>query len=477
MSIPARVKIGEPMKASWANDVVGEIANSNRFIQWRQIGRNADLNPFDPLALYKEEDSWIVKVLEGYYYKPGQSIPTDITYGGTPLSAYPEITVEANKDLYFNYKTKALIWGDPENKANVKILKFTWDGDSFKITNMHPANIDLRHVAPFTPLICHDGTSTYSIGLTQGVVCERVPSQSGGALVNHVPNGLKDGTDPKYYDVENGKQISIIVNVTNMGGISGVPNVTVEDINPDSSHYWSPCADDQTGSTGIYHYTMIKMESDAFEKVHCGSIVDHFQDIPYIDNTFNPPAAGQARSIKDYNPANDKFSVRLVEQRPTTDPIPAQVKILEQTDTILVTGNSLSGSVVVTVNNEPAGYPITWMDGLVTSSGDTVWDVTIPNLSGGTGDIDMTIGDGSPTDVIDWTNGLTQTNGNIVIPIPTVVAGDNINVSVADNVYTVSCTLSGGSTATWPPSGWSEVSLYVCLSGTPQERIFLMKDL
>jgi len=374
---PKKVNPGDQITAVWANDIISSLPKLG---ETSNTGINSNpkrnFNPFDPIYLQYDVD-WKLKINSATYTSHTGSIST-VTYDGQFLTDYPEITVPPNKNLYYNYKEKSLIWDYPANTGNLMILEFTYNDDEFTIKNVHPENLDISLSPPFSPILARDvGGGDYHIALTPGNVIEHVVGgYYSGALVNHTPTNITQTEDLTFLSINSGDYLVISVEVTETGSIDGTPELkTVTSLN--SNHFWPSCAALE-GSTGTYEYPMAKFNGKAVETILGGSHLDHWQDIPLLDNTSNNLSASSSsgRVLKKFDEQTSKYYFR------TLNSSGSQITIIENTDTITIGGNSLSGSLIVTLSGIPVSeQKLKWDDGLITSSGDIIWDIDIQSLS------------------------------------------------------------------------------------------------
>lgn len=480
-TIPNYVNKGELIKADWNNRVVDALKYNMETDAGESIisrGKKR-LLPFDVTDIKPSGSNWIIKIKKGFYYEYGSNDKVSIKYGTTNLEDYPEITTVDGKSLYFNYNTKELVWQDEDQDGNVKILDIEYTGGgAVRIENVHPFDIDVRQLPPFFPIVANNNGS-YSVAVIPGYVNERVTNPTGGALAKHTPTNMLDAGKLKFNAIGSDQQVSIKVSVNEGGQIQGVDggdavSLVIEAKDTDSTHFYPPCGDDQTGQKGTYHYCLGYLTGDTFKNVLGGSHLDHWQDIPTIDNTTTEATDGLGRVVKEYKNTEDKFLVRTIKQRDSSP----QVKIKELDESIEVTGNSLSGKLfLVQGETYEGGEPeqlMTWEDGLVTSGDNTITiplyeagkniEITGPvnnvytinctlsstslssnTLSGKTGTIRAYYG--NDLDVVhgEFENGLyVDPGGDSIIEIPYYNAGQGISITPdGANEFTISSTLTG----------------------------------
>ena len=418
---PSFVSPGQGITAQWANNVVSSVKAKEYNRGLTPYGSKRIFKPFDPISLTLEGSTWYLILNEAYRFNPPNEIAEILDPSGNALTSYTRLSVVPNKDLFYNWKTEKLEWLDYDAIGNLKILRFNYDVDTFTITNLHPQNIDLTSYPPFFPLLVNNAGS-YEVALTPGKVLEINPAVTGGTCVNeHIPTGTEVLT---WKSLSSGQQATIKTTSSVYGTLSTLSYI-IEDVDPVSLHYIPTCGDDQVGRAGEHHYKMCYLTTE-FINVLGGSHINYTLDVPYIDNVDIRPLSalsGCGRIIQEYIPYENKFAVRGIKQRDDN----AQIHVEEVGSNILIKGNSLSGNLILKVNNEQVGYPLEWEDGLVTStaSGSAFgWDVTVPILS----------------------------------------AGNNITINQTGNIYTISSSvssigLSGGSG--WPePAGTEGDMLY-----------------
>ena len=449
MNIVKTVNRGDAMQVVWANSVANAINNSVFTNEGSKQRIKHTYRPFQPIALwYKEGDGWYLKIQEGYYYDDNKlSITVGTAGGDAALETYPEILVAGSKafpkNLVFNYYEKHLGWQSPSEIGNLTILEIVYSteegNDGFTIKQHIDEHIDLRRYPPFSELICNDGFGNLKVGLTDGVLIERIPcSEASDALKNWVPFGLRDAGARVYHDITPTETLACLVHVDEAGFIASPDTGTeavelvIEPNNTPSTHF-KPDVAGVDGAKGVYHYKMVK---DGHTRVAARDNLNHWHDVPWLDNFVNPAPPNQARPIIEYDPDEAKYIFRLLARRDGS-----QLQVGETPNTMQVGGNQKAGSFTVSTTGYGGGSSasIHWDDGLVTDNGNRGITIAIPEPGDAIGTLKYKVGNETTTnDLISWDAGLVQETADLVIPIPAVVEGEGIDVSFADNVYTVS---------------------------------------
>ncbi len=460
---PDFVKPGEPLKASWGNDVVSSLRNSTFNATAKSSQSKRIYKPFDPVSLELEGSTWYLKIQEAFYFENGKNTPTEIEISSDTLGEYPKITIQANKDLYFNWSTKKLVWANSDIIGNLKILSFVYDGADFQIKNLHPCHIDLRQAPPFTPLLSNtDGA--FTVAVTRGYLCERIPSQTGGALNVRFPDGVESGGELVHHAITNEQQLSVIVQVDKTGAIyasgGNAVQLAVEASETDSTHYTPAGGDDDEGQGGVYHYKLCNY-AGGIQNFLGGSNIDHFRDLPVLSNTIDPdePETGTGRVFQKYDKGNSIYLFRVIKEKEFEDEDEeSQIKIVENADDIQISGNDKNGSLMIEVNGTAMdSRPLEWKDGLITNDEDLEWTLVFPK-SDEDGDLKYKIGAGDEQDLFEWEKGLIMTGGNFVVPIPELYAGDRIEITESNNIFTISSTAETGQTGSLSYNNGSEES-------------------
>ena len=250
-------------------------------------------------------------------------------------------------------------------------------------------------IPPFWPTLKSSGgeSPTYKVSLTDGWLNERIPGVYDGdppptATAFHKPHNIlwgADGasqspvrlaTDRREFPIAIGEQLSIVVYVDPDGAIGGdaAPadgplEIAVEEEDEPSVHYVPPRATDEyEGAAGVYHYKMAVLRAaDAthtgpwLELFMAGSHLDHFRDLPLLENSA-AEAENTGRVFKKYDETTNQYLFR------TLDATTGELTITEQESGVEIRGNSVDGTL--TIANETTSPDIlSWVDGLITSAG------------------------------------------------------------------------------------------------------------
>ncbi len=229
------------------------------------------------------------------------------------------------------------------------------------------------------------------VTVEDGYVCERCPGPATtDALYYGIPGNLTDDNQlRKKFPIADGQQVSVVVPVKPTGEIddssgAGV-SIVVEAADPVSVHYVpkAPNADAPTGTAGTYHYKLAVFhaatgsEPAYLENFLAGSHIDHFRDLPLIDNTMGA-GGGVGRVFNKYDPSDATYKFRTLKK-----PASGQVQVTEKTDSsgnayIELRGTSQDGECGIHINRHGPSTSGTSSvsDGLVTAVG-TVANIAI----------------------------------------------------------------------------------------------------
>jgi len=355
------------MKASWANDVVNSLTKNAPSIKPNDINSVNGVtkySPFDPLYVDYDGTDWSIILQPGYLLSINEA-KTDIGWDGDYLSYYPSIVVEGGKDLYYHWENNELLWDNPDLKGLLKILETRTATEGYDIFNVHPDHIYLSEYSPFYPLLCKDG-STYRVKLTRGTIIERDYSNTADGMVY-------TDVDSTYATITDGQQISLVIATDTHGKLTSA-TMEIEDEDEPSTCYY-PSVAGVPGRNGDYHIKMaVFTTANGLEFFGCGSNVDFYHDIPLLDNCANAAVSATpdiGRVLKEFELNDGKYVFRDIK------PGGGQLTVEEQANTILVSGNSLSGSLTVNVDGTPLYNSLEWSDGLITDSGDIVWNISL----------------------------------------------------------------------------------------------------
>jgi hypothetical protein len=152
-------------------------------------------------------------------------------------------------------------------------------------------------------------SDTWKVTIEDGYVNERIPGGTGDALKTHFPNNIKDGDSRAKFTVEDGKQVSLIVEVDEDGeinpeGAEDAVRVAIEDIDEASTHFEPKIGDASTGGAGVYHYKLATIEEGdtagilELKNYLAGSHISHFRELPLLKNLPEGSAADTGRIVK-----------------------------------------------------------------------------------------------------------------------------------------------------------------------------------
>ena len=234
----------------------------------------------------------------------------------------------------------------------------------------------------------------YQVLVQDGWVNERIPGVNDpvtNATAVHKPHNIlwgadgasespvKAATDRREFPITIDQQVSILVYVNAEGGIElpsgntdpGPTSIVVETEDEKSIHYVPPRpVDSDVGIAGEYHYKLaVLRDADAthsapwLEIFLAGSHLDHFRDLPILDNSA-AAAANIGRPFFKYKKDINTYLFRSL------DATAGQLEI-EEIDTaddgaINIRGNSFDGEIEISVDGGSAQSLATVVDGLIT---------------------------------------------------------------------------------------------------------------
>lgn len=189
----------------------------------------------------------------------------------------------------------------------------------------------------------------------------------------------KEATDRREFPITIGQQVSVVVYVKATSEI-GPPDpqdpvdpedptepaeIKIEEEDEDSLYFIPPCADDQEGAAGEFHYKMaVLRDADAahsgpwLEHFLAGSHIDHF-GVFLHENGANPAPTGSGRVLKEYDPELNQYIYRLIEQG-------GELTVTENEGGIEIRGNEFDGSIEISVDGGSVQSLATVVDGLIT---------------------------------------------------------------------------------------------------------------
>lgn len=338
-----------------------------------------------------------------------------------------------------------------------------------------------------------DESPTYKVTVGWGYVCERKPGADDAILYHEAANMWDeiDATKLREFDIEIDEAVYIRVEVDADGFVNAPDEESdavsiVIDADEETSVHYEPKVDDTTslGAAGFYLYKLgvLKNEDDAvkIEKWLTGSHIDHFQELPAIRST---QSAAAGIGVIPYAWNN---STKSYELRPVVKGL-GQNTITTNGNEVEVRGTTKDSDVAVWVGDTLISDPIlSFRDGYETTGATVIgdedpaveptlkelfiptvvaWDdpdaqIQVTNIGGG-GVVYEVRGNGVTQTLTYSVNGGSSTNF-AVFKDGLFVSGSNISITVDE--------------PTWPPTGWSEITLSVCVSGVPTSKVFLVKD-
>ena len=190
---------------------------------------------------------------------------------------------------------------------------------------------------PLWPRLKSPDEDEYTVSVTKGHVNERIPG-NGDALESHDIKNILWGSDATGQNAEGdvkqtsitvGQQISIKVYVDVYGALGGteapegfVAELVTEEEDVESIHYIPKCGDDRDGTEGIYHYKIAVLRAaDAdnpspwLEMYLAGSHLDHFRDLPQIDNFLTETREDHGRPVSKYDADVNTYQFRATKAR------------------------------------------------------------------------------------------------------------------------------------------------------------------
>ena len=315
-------------------------------------------------------------------------------HSSVPITMPPRVKVGDNISASWANSLREAVWrltmrGTPE------IIRPRGKGSS-----PNPFDVTLITIPGETP----EDDPTFKIRVHDGWVNERIPGVQDppvNATAVHKPWNILWGddatppqlaTDRRTFDITIGQQVSILVNVAAEGNIalpSGAPpetlgptEIAVEEEDEDSVYWVPPCADDEEGAAGVFHYKMaVLRDADAthsgpwLEIFLAGSHLDHGGEF-LVDNVSNPAPSGSGRVVKEYKEDANKFLFRLIKEG-------GQLKVNEEEDGIEVRGNEVSKYTEWKDEGASEGTKLEFDDGLRTTNEDQT--ILLPVVVAGDG--------------------------------------------------------------------------------------------
>ena len=239
----------------------------------------------------------------------------------------------------------------------------------FTVLAYNARPIEANEGSPFAVSLASESGGQYSVTVADGYVCERIPGAAqSDALYNSIPGNLTnaDGTRKKF-PIGVGQQVSVVVPIkesgelddnASTGGNTGV-YVLVEQVDSPSIHYIpkAPNSDDTYGQKGYYHYKLAVLQNADenhatpwLENFLAGSHIDHFRDLPTLDNTMGG-GVGVGRVFNKFDPGDGGTTPPTYKLRALKQGVAGQIKIHEKqtSDTpqlpyIEIAGNGVDGS-------------------------------------------------------------------------------------------------------------------------------------
>lgn len=178
-------------------------------------------------------------------------------------------------------------------------------------------------------LFTEDGN--HSVIVHDGIIIERFPGGTESATKEHTVENIKEGDgvfppaspgDRVRFPVKIGDQVSIFFECRPDGSIKDVPTVIVtkEDENP-SVHWAPPAGDDAEGMFGEFWYKLATIEAGErpetakIKPCLMGSHINHWAEIPRLENTIQEATENVGRVVKDFDKDLSKFNIRSIRNK------------------------------------------------------------------------------------------------------------------------------------------------------------------
>lgn len=115
---PDYFQSGETLSAAKLNTLVSAVRGHRPYRSTDWSGEGRIFRPFDPISVDFVDDKWKL-ILQPSYVVSGNSTQ-EITFGGDPLSSFPEIDVEDDKHLFFS---NGILEWKPEGSSGLLIIR------------------------------------------------------------------------------------------------------------------------------------------------------------------------------------------------------------------------------------------------------------------------------------------------------------------------------------------------------------------
>jgi hypothetical protein len=314
---------------------------------------------------------------------PVNSMSWDIESGQVSVNFGPPNFLSPNDFLEFQRllaRAQPVAWWSASERTEDKYgseLKPSRSGDTVSGFDqpMPPPTPPSGSMGPFWPTVRLVG-EVLKATLTKGFVNERIPGETTPAKVHEAAHNDDEFT------MTVGQQLTLEVAVGKDGKVDLAASepvavvVTTEDAA--SVHFRPIAGDDRTGVAGTMRYKLAVLReggaNPAFEYFLAGSHIDHWRDIPLIDNSVEDGGTGLARTFWKIDPATGKLLFR------TLDKGDGQLRIEEVDGRAKVRGNGKNYVLRIKVGDASATDAATFEDGLCTDEGTNTIEIPEPTL-------------------------------------------------------------------------------------------------
>lgn len=168
-------------------------------------------------------------------------------------------------------------------------------------------------VRPFTPYLKSEEEGFYQIRVYDGFVYECTIAGE-QAFKEYTPDGIKDGDEPIWHDIQIGQALYCTCNIGIGGTIQDNPVIEVMDDDAEGEHY-KPAIGDFSGTSGTHRYKLCKLKEDGTLEMHnAGQNLYHYAERGAMKN-LQGSGGSVYNVLKDYTPDDDTVNFRTIIQK------------------------------------------------------------------------------------------------------------------------------------------------------------------
>ncbi len=275
---------------------------------------------------------------------------------------------------------------------------------------------------PWWPTLHKEGEGEaviYKVSVKKGWITESLRKSTSDGLIRHFPTNLEEGGegDPPSpitatkFTIAADEVLYVKYDVEIDGSITA-DSVTLEVAEDEvEANPFQPKAGDFAGSTGDRYVPLCQLkvegESVSLVVINTGHI-GHSSERPEINNTVeaapdfeDETGSDYARPVKEYDPLQDKFKLRVHVGRDIVDPPvegepTRQAQVIEENDRIIHQGNSKVFSVTFAGPGADEDNPLDVNDGYCTNDDDM--RVQLPEFISSDGSVEIAYDSGTEED-------------------------------------------------------------------------------